>query len=581
MDEDELESGLDSGQMLTRQEVQNKLNDITLSIQRGEGVVPGANPTTALEDSYAYFLNLYGRQINFSDVADFFGGNMTPAQVRAQYLPEGGYNYRDVIDRDAFDFAVPGAPPPLISSRDESDLEEAMAALRASITSETDSPIVASDAPTLTELVSEPLSLPAGDFRTLSPTAGITRISDLQDQGRIASGLFDPINFPARDITRGTPVVTRGLDAQGRPTTAITMGQSTATGSGPNIGQLETFAQFPSTGMGINPDGTGTATVGTLDTTGNIVATGADAVNIFDDGSGQASTVDPNVLNIGTGVGGTNTLGTTAANTIPVQPTPPTEPLTGALVSPTRPTVDPVQPTDPLGDEIRNIFRTSVSKDAASQRIGDLAVRSGGLTAQQLADAVQPLVAAGERPGFEITAPVTAEEVLAVSDQFGYGTGPQGGQFINPTAAEAPGSPSFAPASEEITKFFDDPTRAIGTGDYTSQEAAGRALDFARSQGMSLAEAASAFGLTEEQARERAVELGLNLGTFGFASGGPVTEPPDAYKKFTMSVSMGPDEIAMQRRQQGVQNLMNRRVGVMPSEKMLSKLDRIMGRNDG
>ena len=98
---------------------------------------------------------------------------------------------------------------------------------------------------------------------------------------------------------------------------------------------------------------------------------------------------------------------------------------------------------------------------------------------------------------------------------------------------------------------------------------------------MSLAEAASAFGLTEEQARERAVELGLNLGTFGFASGGPVTEPPDAYKKFTMSVSMGPDEIAMQRRQQGVQNLMNRRVGVMPSEKMLSKLDRIMGRNDG
>ena len=54
MDEDELESG----QMLTRQEVQNKLNDITLSIQRGEGVVPGADPTTALEDAYAYFLNL-------------------------------------------------------------------------------------------------------------------------------------------------------------------------------------------------------------------------------------------------------------------------------------------------------------------------------------------------------------------------------------------------------------------------------------------------------------------------------------------------------------------------------------------
>jgi hypothetical protein len=44
---------------------------------------------------------------------------------------------------------------------------------------------------------------------------------------------------------------------------------------------------------------------------------------------------------------------------------------------------------------------------------------------------------------------------------------------------------------------------------------------------------------------------------------------------------MGPEEISMQRRQQGVQNLMNTRSGIQPSDKMLSALDRIMGRENG
>ncbi len=60
-----------------------------------------------------------------------------------------------------------------------------------------------------------------------------------------------------------------------------------------------------------------------------------------------------------------------------------------------------------------------------------------------------------------------------------------------------------------------------------------------------------------------------------------MAEPADAYEQFTMSVSMGPEEISMQRRQQGVQNLMNTRSGIQPSDKMLSALDRIMGRENG
>ena len=116
---------------------------------------------------------------------------------------------------------------------------------------------------------------------------------------KLPATLFDAINFPERAITRGTPVVTRGLDQFGNPTTAITMGQSTAAPTGENIGELNTTAMFPSTGMGIAADGTGTTKVGTLDTTGNIVATGADTLNLVESGDTVTSTVDANATTLG------------------------------------------------------------------------------------------------------------------------------------------------------------------------------------------------------------------------------------------------------------------------------------------
>jgi hypothetical protein len=116
---------------------------------------------------------------------------------------------------------------------------------------------------------------------------------------KLPSTLFDAINFPEREITRGTPVVTRGLDQYGNPTSAITMGQSTATPTGENIGQLNTTTMFPSTGMGINADGTGTTEVGTLDTTGNIVATGADNVTLVESDDTVTSTVDDDAITTG------------------------------------------------------------------------------------------------------------------------------------------------------------------------------------------------------------------------------------------------------------------------------------------
>ena len=91
---------------------------------------------------------------------------------------------------------------------------------------------------------------------------------------KLGPTMFDRINFPERTINRGVPVVTKGIDAQGNPTTGITMGTAAASPSGPTIGELDISAILPSTGMGINADGTGTTTVGTQPTTGNMVNQG-------------------------------------------------------------------------------------------------------------------------------------------------------------------------------------------------------------------------------------------------------------------------------------------------------------------
>ena len=119
--------------------------------------------------------------------------------------------------------------------------------------------------------------------------------------GTLPTDLFDPIGFPERPITRGTPVVTRGFDAAGNPTTGITMGQSTAAPTGANIGQLTTAMQLPTTGMHIASTGLGGTTVGTMPTTGNIVSTGADEITQWVDENGvlQTSSIAPAVINTG------------------------------------------------------------------------------------------------------------------------------------------------------------------------------------------------------------------------------------------------------------------------------------------
>jgi len=342
---------------------------------------------------------------------------------------------------------------------------------------------------------------------------------------KLGTTMFDRINFPERTINRGVPVVTKGIDAQGNPTTGITMGTAAASPSGPTIGELDISAILPSTGMGINADGTGTATVGTQPTTGNIVASSADTLNMVDPGvaANPISTIDPNVLG-------------TQGNTVTKGP------IT-TVTPPTPPTIDPPDPTPTRAEVIQNLFNTSQTKDIAAQRIGDYAASVGGITAEEIAEAVKPVL--GQQPTFGISPDVGATDVLEAVDQFGYGTktpigmlttgvdnySPIYGAGTTPPMDLETLTAGFEPdlaGKQAALQFLNTQDAAIGTGPYTEQEAAMRGLDYARRQGMSLADAGAAFDMSEDDVRAQADTLGIDLGALGFAHGGEVEDSRDA-----------------------------------------------------
>ena len=384
----------------------------------------------------------------------------------------------------------------------------------------------------------------------------------------LPAGLFDAINFPAQTINRGVPVVTKGIDAQGNPTTAITMGNAAATPSGANIGQLDISTLLPSTGMGINADGSGTATVGTLDTTGNIIGSSADTLNMFDTGMGNTSTIDPNFIGL-SGTGGT-TGGTTGGNVTPVVP-----PVVPPVVVP---------PALSQAQVIQNLFNTSQTKDIAAQRIGDYAASVGGITAENIAAAVTPILSGTmESPNRFGMAPVGSDgaaQVMGAVEEFGYGQmlgGPDVASFIteNPMIASTAQPVELSPA-EQLAKnnarlqYLNTQDSAIGTGEYTEQEAAMRGLDFAKRQGMTLDQAGAGFGLDEAGVRDQADKLGIDLASLGFNQGGSVNSQDRS------PVELRQDAVGSRlMRQTGLASLQ----GATMSPEISSTLDRIMARS--
>lgn len=352
------------------------------------------------------------------------------------------------------------------------------------------------------------------------------------------------LTFYDRILNRPVPVVSKGVLPSGEPTTGITMGRADLQPSG----EMDITAVFPSTGANIMGSGLGGTTVG-------LSAEQAAAAGLP---PGSATgTILTTTGNQFVTPGGTLTsdqvIGTTGAT--PGTGDPFVTDDTGNVV---------IVDDPPTREEIiQKLYSTSQTKDIAAQRIGDYAASIGGMTAEDIAAAVNPVI--GEQPGFGITTPVSAQEVLGAVGEFGYGRGPTGVQYITDqplmTGAMPPATPTLAEQQAELRRL-NTQAAAVGIGPYTEQEAAMRALDFAGRQGLSLADAAASFGISEADARQKASQLGINLGSVGFNMGGEATSGPSAVDR----------------------NLMNR-AGIMGavddglSKTLLNNINMVMGRS--
>ena len=383
------------------------------------------------------------------------------------------------------------------------------------------------------------------------------------------------ITFYDRILNRPVPVVTKGVLPSGEPTTGITMGRADLQPSG----EMDITTTFPGTGANIMGSGLGGTTVGLSaeqaaaaglppgSSTGTILTTTGDQFvtpggtltsdQVIGTTGGTPTTTDSLLVDNTGNVAGVVPGGLTVT-------TPGTGTSTGTGTGPTNTiNIDPEEPQPTSAEIIQNLFRTSQTKDIAAQRIGDYAASIGGMTAEEIAAAVNPVI--GEQPTFGITTPVTTDEVMSAVTDFGYGTGPQGTSFITATAP-ATRTVNMIPLTDDQQAAellrLNTQDAAIGTGAYTEQEAAMRMLDFARRQGMGLGEAADVFGMTEDEARQRASDLGINLTTVGFRMGG--------------EAAMGPSAVD--------RNLMNR-AGIMGnvnddmSKALLNNINMVMGRS--
>ena len=228
------------------------------------------------------------------------------------------------------------------------------------------------------------------------------------------------VTFYDRVLNRPVPIVTKGVLPDGEPTTGITMGRADLLPSG----EMDLQGVFPSTGANIMGSGIGGTTVGLSaaqaeaaglppgNATGNILATTGDRF-ITPSGNVTGANVLGTTGTTGTSFVppvGTGTLGNRGTFGTPVDP----EPVAGAPRT-RRTTAD-----------LQSLYLTSPSTEIAGQRISDYAQSVGGLSANQIASAINPVIAQGGtgllQQGTTITAPQIEEAVSA------------GGSFYGPPA---------------------------------------------------------------------------------------------------------------------------------------------------
>ena len=349
------------------------------------------------------------------------------------------------------------------------------------------------------------------------------------------------VTFYDRILNRPVPVVSKGVDALGRPTTGIVMGDAALAPSG----EMTISSLFPGTGMNIEGSGLGGTTVGLSgqqavtaglppgNTTGTLLTSTGDLFTTVDgvktvdevlgttgatagtgdtfvtDGSGnvvgsQGGTACPivNGVQYVTNSAGQcvhpDEVGTTitgGGDDTGVDNTPKTKTCwDGSVVGIND--ACPLTPQEVNAQNLQNIYATSANTEIAAQRIGDYAASVGGLSGQEIADAINPVIATSGPNLLDPGTTLTAADVA------------QGAQDTNVNISGLSTLPED-PMARLTSLYTQD--QAVGVGPYTTLESAYRVLDEGAKQGLTLDQIGAAFNLEEGQAAKVLGDVGIDV----------------------------------------------------------------------
>jgi hypothetical protein len=129
----------------------------------------------------------------------------------------------------------------------------------------------------------------------------------------------------------------------------------------------------------------------------------------------------------------------------------------------------PLTPQEVNAQNLQNIYYTSANTDVAAQRIGDYAASVGGLSGQEIADAINPVISTAGPNLLDPGTTLTAADVA------------RGAQERNVNISGLSTLPEDPMA--RLTSLYSQ-DQAAGAGPYTTLESAYRVLDEGARQGL-------------------------------------------------------------------------------------------------
>jgi len=316
------------------------------------------------------------------------------------------------------------------------------------------------------------------------------------------------VTFYDRMLNRPVPVVTKGFLPSGEPTTGITMGDAALAPSG----EMDITSVFPSTGMNIEGSGLGGTTVG-------LSAEQAAAAGL-PPGSATGNILSTTGDNFVTPAGTLTTdqvLGTTGTGNFVF------DTVTGGTGNDTVTDDTVVDNQSPAEKYLQDLYLNSPSTEIASQRIADYANSIGGLTSQQVVNAINPVISQGGAGLLDTGSALTTADVDAAV-----------------AAGNLPLAGTGAPVTTNLADLYTQDA-ATGQGDYTTLESAYRVLDEGSRQGLTLDQIGEAFNLGEGQAAKVLADVGIDASTYepGGVSNVTAAAPSNVYATGIGSLQAG------------------------------------------